>query len=124
MAKKTAGKYQALQSRRETVAPVNVVKLMGILGGTKTAAELGVSTTLLYKSKNENAITKSIELAAAHALENLGAVRPPAVHTQPAVSQTVLMHGSERAFFVTIAGDKADMFQRMAQAMGASVVAA
>jgi hypothetical protein len=125
MAKRQILKAQASPSRRATVPPVNVIKLMDILGGTKTAAQLGVSTTLLYKAKNERAISQAVELAAAHALENLGRPERPAAAPAPQVSSFTAPHrGGSAAFFVTIAADKADMFQRMAQAMGADVVAA
>jgi hypothetical protein len=126
MAKKRVAKPQAAPSRRATVPPVNVIKLMGILGGTKTAAELGVSTTLLYKAKNEKAITQSIELAAAHALENLGKPERdrPAPAPQVSVPAPVQSHAGTTAFHVTVASSQADLFQRMAVAMGAIVVPA
>lgn len=120
MAKKGV-KVATKASRRQMVPPVNVIKLMDEIGGTRTAAKLGVSTTLLYKAKNENAINKVVEVAAASALSSLGQPERP---VSPAPSFGATPRAGEVAFFVTIAPDKADMFHRMATAMGAAVVSA
>lgn len=110
-------------TRRHMVAPVNVIKLMDEIGGTRTAAKLGVSTTLLYKAKKENAINQVVEIAAQGALSNLGGVHHPA-HAGPGPAFGTAPRSGEVAFLVTIAQDKADIFQRMAAALGAAVVSA
>jgi hypothetical protein len=120
MAKKGVTKSAAKGSRRQMVPPVNVIKLMDEIGGTRTAAKLGVSTTLLYKAKNENAINKVVEVAAASALSGLGQPERP-VMPAPSFSAP---RGGEVMFMVTLPADKVDMFHRMVSAMGGVAMAA
>jgi hypothetical protein len=125
MAKKPASKPQASPSRRATVPPVNVIKLMDEIGGTRTAAKLGVSTTLLYKAKNENSISQVVESAAAHALATLGqSERPTAYSGHDMYSPGGRQRTGDALFMVTVPGDKIDVFQRMATALGAIAVPA
>jgi hypothetical protein len=109
-------------TRRHMVAPTNVIKLMDEIGGTRTAAKLGVSTTLLYKAKKENAINQVVEVAALGALASLGKPDNVGHHAGPGPAFGTAPRSGEVAFLVTIAQDKAEMFQRMAAALGATAV--
>lgn len=106
--------------RRNMVTPVNVIKLNELLGGTPTAQAISGSTTMMYKAIKDGRINKVYELAAEQALAKLSQASRPV--TTP--SFAAAPRSGEAAFFVTVAADKADMFQRMAVAMGAAVVAA
>lgn len=108
--------------RRNMVTPVNVIKLNDLLGGTAAAQRISGSTTMMYKAIKESRINKVYELAAAQALTELANTARP-ITSAPAQSGNSTRSG-EAAFFVTVASDKADMFQRMAVAMGATLVAA
>lgn len=102
--------------RRHTVAPANVIKLMSAIGPTRAAARLGVSTTLLHKSRKDGAINQVVEIAAAHALEHLADPAPaPRVKSTPA---------NDAVFLIAVPSDKAELVQRMASALGAELVAA
>lgn len=122
MAKKTV-KAASKPPRRHMVPPVNVIKLMDIIGGTRTAGSLGVSTTLLYKAKKEGAINQVVETAAAHALEHLGGPQRP---TSPGASAGpatfAAPRGGEVTFMVTLPQDKADMLQRVVSSLGGVVL--
>lgn len=110
---------KAKVTRRQMVPPVNVIKLMDEIGGTRTAAKLGVSTTLLYKAKNENAINKVVEVAAASALGSLGQPERP----MPSFG-AIPPRGGEVMFMVTLPADKVDVFHRMVSAMGGVAMSA
>lgn len=123
MAKKVI-KALSKPARRHMVPPVNVIKLMDAIGGTRTAGKVGVSTTLLYKAKKEGAINQVVEAAAAYALEHLGKEPMPGQrHGGPEPSMPE-PRGGEVMFMVTLAADKADMFQRMVMAMGGTALRA
>lgn len=117
---KTKAKPVQKPARRTMVPPTNVIKLMDEIGGTRTAAKLGVSTTLLYKAKQENSINQVVEMAAAGALATLGRPAPVSGQHAPAAAP----RGGEVAFFVTVPSDKVDTFQRMVSAIGAVAVSA
>lgn len=122
MAKTKTKTAPPVSTRRHMVAPTNVIKLMDEIGGTRTAAKLGVSTTLLYKAKKEGAINQVVEIAAQGALSNLGNIQPPA-HAGPGPAFGTAPRSGEVAFLVTLSADRAEMFQRMAAALGATAVA-
>lgn len=131
------------KSRRETVKPVNVIKLMDFPGvrGADAAHMIGTSTTTIYKAINPkvNAISKAYELAAITALEELrrktheqtasaeetetitesrpAEVQKPAPPSTPSRSNDVM-------FMVTLPVEKVDMFQRMVNAMGGVAMSA
>lgn len=124
MAKKSV-KAASKPPRRHMVPPVNVIKLMDEIGGTRTAGKLGVSTTLLYKAKKEGAINQVVETAAAHALEHLGSPQRPTSPGAPAgPAAFAAPRGGEVMFMVTLSVDKADTFQRMVAALGGTVLQA
>jgi hypothetical protein len=103
-------------SHRQTVEPTNVVKLMEALGPTRAAARLGVSTTLLHKSRKEGEVNKVVETAAAYALEH--------VAEKPAIPAPRAVRGKESLFLIAVPTDKAETLQRVASALGAELVAA
>jgi hypothetical protein len=94
----------AISNRRHMVAPVNVIKLMDEIGGTRTAAKLGVSTTLLYKAKKEGAINQVVEVAAAWArCPTWADFNTPPAHAGPGPAfGTAPRSGGEVAFLVTL----------------------
>lgn len=106
--------------RRHTVPPVNVVKLMDAIGPTQAAARLSVSTTLLHKAKKDGEINKVVEMAAAHALEHLN---DAAAIVAAAAPESTIKH-PDALFLLAVPADKADIVRKMADTIGAELVAA
>jgi hypothetical protein len=120
MAKRQILKAQASPSRRATVPPVNVIKLMDEIGGTKNRRQAGRFHHLLYKAKNERAISQAVELAAAMRIGEPGQAGAPGGSPAPQVSSfTAPRSGGAQRSWSLLPADKAEMFQRMAAAMGA-----
>lgn len=105
---------------RQVVEPANVVKLMKAIGPTRAASRLGVSTTLLHKSRKEGEVNKVVEQAAAWALEHI-AEKPESL---PPLPPPRAVRGKESLFLIAVPTDKADALQRVAVALGAELVAA
>lgn len=91
----------------ETVRPSATLQLMDDIGPTKAARALGVSTTLLYKARRENTVSRVVEAAAS------GKVQPQAVSRTP--------HDEPALLIVEIPMDKQDLLARVAQALGGRV---
>lgn len=106
-------------SHRQTVEPNNVVKLMEAIGPTRAAAKLGVSTTLLHKSRKEGEVNKVVESAAAYALEHIADA--PLIAPVPTPRA---VRGKESLFLIAVPSDKAETLQRVASALGAELVSA
>lgn len=120
-AKHTSAEPQRRSTRRNLVAPVNVIKLKELVGGTRAAKAIDSSTTTIYNAiKPENyAINAVYEKAAAYALEHLG--KPDGqTHSAPRIQAA---RRGEQTFIVIIASEKADTFMRVAESLGATVEA-
>lgn len=76
-----------MRTRGETVRPKAVTALMEKIGPTKTAKELGVSTTLLYNAQKAGQVTKAVEMAAAGIVgtlpQNAGKMVGESVNQEP-----------------------------------------
>lgn len=108
--------------RRKLVPPTMLVKLMEAIGPTRAATQLGVSTTLVHKAKKEGEVNRVVEIAAANILEHLGdggrASQTPAAPRSPMATAT----GGEAVFMAAVPAGKADVFQRMAAALGVTII--
>ncbi len=104
-------------THRQTVQPTNVVRLMEAVGPTRAAAKLGVSTTLLHKSRKEGEVNKVVETAATYALDHLA-------DAAASLPQARAQRGGESLFLIAVPTAKAKTLQRMVSALGAELVAA
>jgi hypothetical protein len=113
-----------VQERKgEAVKPVALLQMMEKFGPTRTAKQLGVSTTTLYKARNGNIVSKSIELAAS------ALIGPPTVEqAQPATHGKVeklipqLAADSDKIMLIMeVPKSKAELLKRVALQFGAEV---
>lgn len=108
--------------RRKLVPPTMLVKLMEAIGPGRAATQLGVSTTLVHKAKKEGEVNRVVEIAAANILEHLGdngrASQSPAPHRAAAATAP----SGDAVFMAAVPAGKMDVFQRMAAAMGITII--
>lgn len=106
----------------ETALPTSTLALVQKIGVTRAAKETGTSTTTLHKARKAGVISKVVELAAAHALEHLGDVRAkPQLSSR---SKPDLKREATSLFLLEVTSDKAGIVEKMAEALGAELVAA
>lgn len=110
--------------RGQFVAPENTLALMDTLGASRAARALGVSTTLLYTARKDNAVSKVVEVAAAGALN--GAVGVTLAPKPTASKLSVEMATAEappvRVVLLEVAEAKLPIIQRLAKSLGAPIL--
>lgn len=106
----------------EIVAPVKTLQLMDILNVSRTARELGVSTTTLHKAKKSNMVSRVIEVAAEGKLREITqqATGESGGHSAPATMQ----RGQTEVFLLEVDRSKRDMVVKFAEMMGGKLIAA
>lgn len=96
------------QPVRNTVFPVNVARLVELVGTRKAAEQLGYSMSGLNTAIGQrNEISKAAEIAAGLIIEKMQ--KDSAKDPEPAPEQIILMR---------VPGDKVDAIMSVAQAMG------
>lgn len=84
----TSRKSKKPDRRGEAVYPTYVFKLIEQEGPAEAARLLGVSPTLLYNAKNDQLVTKVVEVAAKGILSASEEVAPERVVAPPAAAQS------------------------------------
>jgi hypothetical protein len=109
----------------ETVSPTNTLLLIDRIGVTRAHREIGVSTTTLHKARKSGVVSRVVEIAAAAALQNLGAparatapqpftqTPPPDKFTQP----------DRAVFLISVERTKEQMVREFARMLGAELIA-
>lgn len=107
----------------ETALPVHTLALLGKVGVTRAAKEIGTSTTTLHKARKTNVVSKVVEVAAGNVLEHLGDVATHiAEHrTLPKVKPT---GRPDAMFLLSVSADKAPLVEQFAKALRAEIIAA
>lgn len=105
----------------ETALPVQTLALLGKIGVTRAAKEIGTSTTTLHKARKNNVVSKVVEIAAGNVLEHLGDVTAPAIRIATARAQRPRQ---EALFLISVSPDKAPVVEAFAKALHAELVAA
>lgn len=110
--------------RRNTVPPAKTVQLMTTLGPTKASQQLGVSTTMLHKARQEGEISRVVEIAAAAVLEKLPS--ETIKKSEPARTEPPrrVERGGDAVFLIAMPRDKAPLIERLARELGAEIVVA
>lgn len=104
--------------RGETAQPKALAELVELQGPTKTAKDLGVSTTLLHHARRKNEVTKSVELAAQAILHEL-CNRPAPVAHAPKAAETL----DSQVMVMVRAPEKAvEPIKRMVEWMGGTAM--
>lgn len=115
----------------ETVEPIETLKLMRLLGVTKTAHRLGVSTTTLHKARSQSVVSRVIEVAAAGEMlrEQRGKVTQKPAETPPtngAAEIPVVSHmqnGATVIYLLEVKKTHAPTVEKFAEALKAKYLA-
>jgi len=102
------------RQKGEAVSPTNTMRLIKSLGVTAAARKLGVSTTTLHKARRTSLVSRVVEVAAEgviHSGESL-----------PAPKQEAANGESRVMFLLDVPKTKAEIVERMAQALGAEFI--
>src|SRR6185437_15480642 len=105
------------RTKGETEKPVKLLQLIEMMGITRAARQLGISTTTIHKARRHNVVSRVIEIAAANVLRDLvgkadGDTPKPAGKSDDATI----------SYLMIVARSKAGVVEQFAKAINATLV--
>ncbi len=109
----------SVREKGETVSPVKTMQLLSVMGVSRAARALGVSTTTLHKVRKNNLVSKVIEVASEGELRRIAdeSGSPGAITAPQPREETV-------AFLLEVGVSKRDVVEQMARIIGAKIIQA